>query len=182
MPWQLNQEADHHNFSYFKIPLSEQHSYQIRVQSLQWLWKSYRLKMLTDAVAHPEHSSSELKRGRKSNCIGCALRKLSSGISGYRSGHRRPGLIGPSLSANIIIGYYRMYELRAKARPDDTLRMCRMILICDLLMFEKMFWLESDQIHPIVEYLIELSEINRAQLFLQECIAPARTRITMQLI
>ena len=70
-----NQKADHHNFSYFQRPLPKQHSNQARDKSLQWLWKSCRLKVLTDGqtdrltdnrqkvftIAHHEHSSGELK-------------------------------------------------------------------------------------------------------------------------
>ena len=40
LPWQLKQEADHHNFSYFELPLPKQHLYQIRVILLQWIWRS----------------------------------------------------------------------------------------------------------------------------------------------
>ena len=29
LPWQPNQEADHHNFSYFKLPLPKQHLYKL---------------------------------------------------------------------------------------------------------------------------------------------------------
>ena len=42
--WQPNQEADHHNFSYFELPLSKQLLYQIRVILLQW-FPSCHLKM-----------------------------------------------------------------------------------------------------------------------------------------
>ena len=36
LPWQPNQEADHHNFSYFKLSLPKQHLYKIKVLLLQW--------------------------------------------------------------------------------------------------------------------------------------------------
>ena len=39
LPWQPNQEADHHNFSYFEKPLPKQHLNQIRVTLLQWFWR-----------------------------------------------------------------------------------------------------------------------------------------------
>ena len=44
LPGQPNQEADHHNFSYFGLPLPKQHLYQIRVILLQWFWRSCHLK------------------------------------------------------------------------------------------------------------------------------------------
>ena len=44
LPWQPNQGADHHNLSYFRLPLIKQHLYQIRVILLQWFWRSYHLK------------------------------------------------------------------------------------------------------------------------------------------
>ena len=31
LPWQPNQEADHHNFSYYKLSLPKLHLYEIRV-------------------------------------------------------------------------------------------------------------------------------------------------------
>ena len=43
LPWQPNQEADHHNFSYFELPLPKQLLYQIRVTLLQW-FRSCHLK------------------------------------------------------------------------------------------------------------------------------------------
>ena len=67
VPWQSNQEEDHHNFSYFEIPLYKQHSYLIRDKSLQWVWSSCRSKVLMDTgqqvitIAYPEHNSGELK-------------------------------------------------------------------------------------------------------------------------
>ena len=52
---------------------------------------------------------------------------------------------GPSLSANRIIGYYRMYEWSAKY-PDDTLSMRRMIGMRILRMFEGAFPLDAAHI------------------------------------
>ena len=46
---------------------------------------------------------------------------------------------GPSLTANKMIGYYRTYERRAKAR-HDTLCMRRVnLILCILRMFENTF-------------------------------------------
>ena len=36
LPWQLNQEADRHNFSCLELPLPKQHLYQIRAKLPQW--------------------------------------------------------------------------------------------------------------------------------------------------
>ena len=52
-----------------------------------------------------------IKHTSINNHLDLAIKKVSLGICGQR----RPGF-GPSLSANRIIGYYRMNDCRAKAR------------------------------------------------------------------
>ena len=47
--WELsvamaNQDADHHNFSYFELALPRQNLYKIRVILLQWFWRRCHLK------------------------------------------------------------------------------------------------------------------------------------------
>ena len=41
LPWQLNQETDHPNFSYFELSLAKQHLNQIRIILLQWFWSCH---------------------------------------------------------------------------------------------------------------------------------------------
>ena len=43
LPWQPNEEADHHNYSYFELPLPKQLLYQIIILLLQW-FQSCHLK------------------------------------------------------------------------------------------------------------------------------------------
>ena len=38
LPWQPNQEADQHYFSYFELLSPKQHLHQIRVIMLHWFW------------------------------------------------------------------------------------------------------------------------------------------------
>ena len=44
LPWQSNQEADHHNCKYFELSLPEQHLCKNRVMLHQWFWRSRHLE------------------------------------------------------------------------------------------------------------------------------------------
>ena len=64
---------DHNHFSNFSFPQPKEAPYEISAKLAQGLQRRSRLKMLTDArtddgrkviiIAHPEHSSGELKTG-----------------------------------------------------------------------------------------------------------------------
>ena len=70
LPWQPNQEPDHHNFSYFQSPYQSNILTKLGPNRINGFRGSCRLKMLTDGrtydgqkviyIAHPEHSSDEL--------------------------------------------------------------------------------------------------------------------------
>ena len=66
--------------------------------------------------------------------MGCAVRKCVYGqvrtAKAQISLHIHAVWSGPSLSANRIIGYYRMYEWMENKGPVDNLHMYRMIWIC----------------------------------------------------
>ena len=65
-----NQEADHHNFSYFELPLPKQHLNQIRIILLQWFRRNCHLKKSFFFNLMLPWQPNKMATGHKTNQLG----------------------------------------------------------------------------------------------------------------